>query len=105
MDILNKKNFILGIMFFLIPIYSFIVWLYVFNTNPNHTARIGAYDKFFPRLFHSSFLQGTLIIACSALAIWFLTRIHHVNKPAAILKYTLIVISCFLIMFNIWGLL
>jgi hypothetical protein len=100
----NKKNFILGIVLLLFPIYSFLALIYVFGNKPYHPARVEKYKEFFLGIFQGPLLHGVANLACAALAIVFLARLHKLSTPAAILKYALIVISSLLIMFNLWTL-
>jgi hypothetical protein len=100
----TKGNFGAGLLLFLLPLYSFLTWIYVFNTNPDHSIRVEKYKKFFLGIFQGPLLHGVVNIACAALAIVFLARLHKLSTPAVILKYTLIVVSSLLIMFNLWTL-
>jgi hypothetical protein len=100
------KKIILGVLFSLMPIYSFFTWIYIFNKfiDINQADKLLEYNKMF---FNISINQTTLTLVNLSLAItsiYFLKKAevnqNKILKPFRLLALLLIVLIS---MFNIWG--
>ena len=100
------KKIILGVLFSLMPIYSFFTWIYIFNKfiYINQADKILEYNKMF---FNISINQTTLTLVNLSLAftsIYFLKK-AEVNRNKILKTFRLLALLLIVLisMFNIWG--
>ena len=100
------KKIILGVLFSLMPIYSFFTWIYIFNKfiYINQADKILEYNKMF---FNISINQTTLTLVNLLLAItsiYFLKKAEvNRNKILKTFRLLALLLIGLISMFNIWG--
>jgi len=100
------KKIILGVLFSLMPIYSFFTWIYIFNKfiDINQADKILEYNKMF---FNISINQTTLTLVNLSLAItsiYFLKKAEvDQNKTLKIFRLLTLLLIVLISIFNIWG--
>ena len=102
------KNLLTGIISSILPIYSFFSWIYVFNKYPkiSHSDRINEYNKMFFNIEFNQVIFGIINIILLFISIIFL--IKSVKTKNILIKVTssiFILLSVFILFYNVWGLL
>lgn len=102
------KNFYKGLLFSILPMYSFFSWLYIFNTSPlvTHKERLIAYKKgFLNSSFNLKYL-AVLNILFSIIAIVFLLKALKLKwNLSTVFSLVLVIVLVTITFYNLWSLL
>lgn len=102
------KKFIIGFLLSLLPIYSFISWLYIFHKYPkkDQTFKLREFNKMFFDLSISQTAFTIINILFSFAAICYLIRFQNIKNVAIkIISGIIILILILIALYNFWGLL
>ena len=101
------KNLLSGFAFSLLPIYSFVSWIYVFGKNENQEKRIDEFKKLLFNIELDFKILSLINILFILVALMFFIKNFKQNKSLIFKGFSIFFITflMFMLIYNIWGML